>query len=117
MGGKVTVSVPSGNRHDHAIDVHGGSPGTIFVTEGPADSTDVQYDILVKSNNEGLLSQVALLYPSDTEVDNSQFLLSTPLSSEESCLRYDIVMRVPPSLKKLHIASVSNFLCLIEAVN
>ncbi len=105
-GGKTSVSIPAGSRYDHAIDVHGGSPGTIFIAEGSVDATEIQYDILIRSNDESLLSQISLIYPMESEVENSRFLLSTPLAAEDKCLRFDIVMRIPPTLKKLHVASV-----------
>ncbi|KAF8919971.1 hypothetical protein CPB85DRAFT_1429443 [Mucidula mucida] len=104
-GGKTSVSIPAGSRYDHAIDVHGGSPGTIFIAEGSVDATEIQYDILIRSNDESLLSQISLIYPMESEVENSRFLLSTPLAAEDKCLRFDIVMRIPPTLKKLHVAS------------
>ena len=90
------------------MDVHGGSPGTIFITEGAADSVEVQYELVFATNDEGLLSQVAMIYPTEEKVENSRVLISTPYTGEtDACMRFDIVVRVPPTLKKLHVASVS----------
>ncbi|KAK0212956.1 hypothetical protein DFS33DRAFT_1377404 [Desarmillaria ectypa] len=105
-GGKTTVRVPVGDRFEHSIDIHGGAVGTILLAEGAADSVDVSYDITVRTDDELLLKQVSLAYPAeDEEVKNSRLLVSTPWPEESNCMRFDIVMYIPPNLKKLHVAS------------
>ncbi len=110
-GSKTTVRVPVGDRFEHSIDIHGGAVGTIVLAEGAADSVDVSYDVTVTTDNESLLKQVSLTYPTEEEdVKNSRLLVSTPRLGESSCMRFDIVMHIPPNLMKLHVASVSHTL-------
>ncbi|KAJ3887084.1 hypothetical protein GG344DRAFT_56323 [Lentinula edodes] len=108
-GGETTISIPVGDRYDHAVDVHGDGVGTFTVTEAPADITEVQYKLTIQTNDQSLLDQVTLQYPaakSDGSSDgNSRLLIGTPRLNQDSssCIRYDVTMYIPKTLKKLHI--------------
>ncbi|KAJ3982419.1 hypothetical protein F5890DRAFT_1415774 [Lentinula detonsa] len=108
-GGETTMSIPVGDRHDHAIAVHGDAVGTLIVTEAPADINEVQYKLTIQSNDQSLLDQVTLQYPAakpDGSSDGiSRLLISTPRLNQDSssCIRYDVTMYIPKALKKLHI--------------
>lgn len=103
-GGKTTVQVPVGDKFEHSIDIHGGAVGTIVLAEGTADSADVSYQVTMRTDNESLLKHVSLAYPTE-QMKNSRLLVSTPRLEESSCMRFDIIMHIPPNLKKLHVAS------------
>ncbi|KAF5389431.1 hypothetical protein D9757_004319 [Collybiopsis confluens] len=105
-GGETSVSVPVGDRNDHAVDIFGGSIGTVTVTEAPADITEVQYKVTIRSNDQSLLDQIVLQYPVTGEtVIFSRLLVRTPRLERDSasCLRHDVTMYVPKNVKKLHI--------------
>ncbi|KIY74277.1 hypothetical protein CYLTODRAFT_340398 [Cylindrobasidium torrendii FP15055 ss-10] len=106
-GGKSTMKVPLGSHYEHAFDVRGDAVGTIFLTEGAADAKDVEYDILVSGNDQSLLDQVTIVDPLSDESTNSRLMMNTPWveKGSPSCIRFDIVVRIPTGLKKLSIAS------------
>ncbi|KIK67079.1 hypothetical protein GYMLUDRAFT_69274 [Collybiopsis luxurians FD-317 M1] len=112
-GGDMSISIPVGPRDDHAVDVYGATVGTFTVTEAPADITEVQYKVTIKSNDPSLLDSISLQYPSarsDGVLDGvSRLLIRTPHLDKNSdfCIRHDVIMYVPKNLKKLHIVSHS----------
>jgi hypothetical protein len=92
------------------VDIRGGAVGTFIVAQGAADSTEVKYEMTVRTDNKTLLDDISMHYPIHTAndpVDGSRFQLSTPFldPSSSSCVRYDIMMYVPPNLKLLSVAS------------
>ncbi|KAJ3713313.1 hypothetical protein C8R42DRAFT_698986 [Lentinula raphanica] len=109
-GGETTLSIPVGDRHDHAVDVHGDAVGTFIVTEAPADVTEVQYKLTIRSSDQSLLDQVTLQYPAarpDGSSDGtSRLLIGTPRldRGSSSCVRFDVTMYIPKTLKKLHVS-------------
>jgi len=109
-GGETTLSIPIGERYDHSIDISGSAVGTITVTEAPVGVDEVQYKFTIKSNDMSLLDDIQLHYPAlDPGPDStSRLLIITPRLHEDdkpSCMRFDLIMYVPKSLKKLHVSS------------
>ncbi|KAJ7262285.1 hypothetical protein B0H12DRAFT_1201414 [Mycena haematopus] len=107
-GGKPTsFNVPLGSEHDHNFDARGGALGTITVLEGAPSATKVTYEVTVRSDDKSLLDQLILDHSPDQdgEVNNSHLRIITPHPSESKCIRYDVKMFVPPTLKKLNLAS------------
>jgi len=110
-GGETTISVPVGDRNDHAVDVRGGGVGTFIVTEAPADVTQVQYKITIQTNNKPLLDDIKFTYPASKQDGHSdgmsRLLIDTPYveRGSSSCLRYDVVMYIPKAVKKFHLLS------------
>lgn len=106
-----TVRIPVGHDNsDHSFTVYGGIVGTLTLVDGEPDDTDVKYEFTIKSNDASLLDTLVFRYADvapDGVVQKSQFLITSPTISEtnESCLRYDIRLFVPRSLKKLNIAA------------
>ncbi|KAK7057255.1 peptidase C1-like family-domain-containing protein [Favolaschia claudopus] len=103
-----TFSVPIGAQNaDHGFDTRGGAVGTITVLEGAETATKVTYEVVIRSDDKALLNDVNLEYPSDqdTAVGKSHLRIVTPRPDEGKCIRYDVKMYVPPTLKKLHLAS------------
>lgn len=109
----LTVKVPMDtDRFDHAFDIRGSAVGTFVIAEGSSDSSEVEYKIAIRSDNETLLEHVSLRYPTteeDTSVESSRLLITTPRTepSSRSCMRFDITMYIPRNLKKLHVAAHS----------
>lgn len=108
-GGETTLSIPVGERYDHSLDITGSAVGTITVTEAPPDVDEVQYRFTIKSNDMSLLDDIQLVYPGlkPGPDSTSRLIIITPHvgKDEPSCMRFDVIMYVPKSLKKLHVAS------------
>ncbi|KAF7361959.1 hypothetical protein MVEN_00540900 [Mycena venus] len=107
-GKPTSFNVPIGSENaDHGFDIRGGAVGTITVLEGQPSATKVTYDVTIRSNDKSLLNDIVFDHPvdQDAEVKDSHLLIVTPRPSEEKCIRYDVKMYVPPTLKKLHLQS------------
>ncbi|KAJ7217398.1 hypothetical protein B0H12DRAFT_1272736 [Mycena haematopus] len=107
-GGKPTsFDVPLGSDNDHNFDARGGALGTITVLEGAPSATKVTYEVTVRSDDKSLLDELILDHSPDQdgEVNNSHLRIFTPHPSEGKCIRYDVKMYVPPTLKNLNLAS------------
>lgn len=108
---KVTLSVPMGMTADHAMDIRGSAVGTFIVSQGAADATDIKYDVTIRTDDQNLLNSVTMRYDLPEEGNDrvaiSRLVIGTPFieAGATSCMRFDITMYIPPSLKKLAIAS------------
>ena len=97
-------------KFDHAFDIKGSAVGTFVVTQGAPGSEEIKYEMTLRSNDPALLQEVYVRYP-DTDdngaVINSRLRIITPRihPPSSSCMRYEINMYVPQTLKKLHVAS------------
>jgi hypothetical protein len=97
-------------RSDHSFDIVGGAVGTFVITQGAPGSKEVKYEMTLRSNDATLLEDVSIRYP-DTDDDgtilNSRLRITTPriAPSSSSCMRYELKMYVPPTLKKLRVSS------------
>lgn len=98
-------------RFDHGVDFRGGAVGTITVTSASSDSSNVRYQITLRSNDKDLVQKSIIKMPaldSDGRLFNSMSIITMPHAPKDNpgaCLRYDVKMFVPPSLKKLHLGS------------
>ena len=95
---------------DHSFDIRGSAVGTFVITQGTPGSEEIQYEMTLRSNDPALLQDVAIHYPltdDDGAIVTSHLRISAPHvdSSSSSCMRYEIKMYVPPTLKQLSIAS------------
>jgi hypothetical protein len=96
-------TIPVHTDGGHVLKINGAAPGTIYVASTSADVTELQYEVTVRSDNDQLLRNVRDQWPKGEE-QRSRLTLSTPnILGGGSCMRYDIVVRVPKNLKKLHI--------------
>ncbi|KAL1755683.1 hypothetical protein FB107DRAFT_290629 [Schizophyllum commune] len=104
----VRYAVSLGSDADHALDVHGDAVGTIILDVGDANATEVVYEFTLRTNNAQLLDLVSIRQP-QPELGDHRMLFSTPRLGDgnSSCIRFDMVVRIPPNLKKLHVASHS----------
>lgn len=106
-GSKVTFTAPVGTRHqDHAFDARGGAVGTFTLADGEADAQEIKYEMVLRTSDEALLKDVYFDYPDKDgkTVSKSRVLMTTPHGPDGSCVRFDMTMFVPPSLKKLSVA-------------
>lgn len=103
-----TYSVPMGPKSDHAVNLRrANAVGTVTIAEGAPGATDIQFEMTLRTNDKALLDSVAFTVPTQDEIEEglarSEVTLSTPTTSGSTCMRYDVVVRVPHSLKKLAV--------------
>ena len=98
-------------RGDHSMDFRGGAMGTVTLVEGEEGLTDIKYELTLRTNDETLLESVVLDVPSKDEIDSAQkssrVQLVTPRLERggPACMRYDVKVYLPPSVKTLHVQS------------
>lgn len=107
---KISFTVPIGaGNSDHTVDIRGGAVGTFTMAEGDPDSSGVQFELTIRTDDESLLDQVSVDYPISEEsaVINSRLSITMPYieSDAQSCMRFDLTMYVPPTLRKLQVAA------------
>ncbi|KDQ53513.1 hypothetical protein JAAARDRAFT_209876 [Jaapia argillacea MUCL 33604] len=98
-------------KKDHSLDLRGGAVGTLVLAPGAPDQTDIKYEMTVRSNDKEVLDFIDVHYPTEHDADkagnikDSRFVLNMPLvpAAGSSCIRYDITVYIPQSLKKLHV--------------
>ncbi|KAK2467899.1 hypothetical protein APHAL10511_000194 [Amanita phalloides] len=106
-----TMKIPfDKDSSEHMFDAYGDILGTFTLVATTQDETEVRYELTISSNDPALLNTVTFREPemsADGALQSSQFVLISPgaPANSDACLRYDIKLFVPPSLKKLHIAS------------
>jgi len=106
-GSKVIMTAPLGNEDDHSFDITGSAVGTFTIAQGLADLKDIKYEMTIRSADPSLLDAVSIRYPN--EDTPGRLTVMTPRTGPEAgCMRYDITMYVPPTLKNLKIASHTN---------
>ncbi|KAG6865839.1 hypothetical protein C0991_011171 [Blastosporella zonata] len=108
-GTKVALTAQIGPENDHSFDFRGSAVGTFVIAQGTADQTDIKYEMTLRSGDETSLKSIDFIYPDfneDGTVRNSRLVITTPRTGPEAeCMRFDIVMYVPPALKKLNVVS------------
>ncbi|KAI8994087.1 hypothetical protein BD414DRAFT_481389 [Trametes punicea] len=107
-GGKMDIHVPVGlNRDDHSVDIRGAAVGTIILAEGEADLKDIKYELTLRTDKPELLDVVNLVYPTPQDVEDniesSRLQLATPSAIQSGCMRFDVIMYLPPTLRTLHV--------------
>lgn len=104
---ETTHIIPIGaTNFDHEMIIRGNAVGTLLLTSGAADATDVVLELVVRSDAHALRDRVGLTLPKAGEA--SRVDLMTPVFSESAgCMRFDAVLRVPPTLRALTIKSAS----------
>lgn len=106
-GSQVTFMAPVNTQHqDHVFLTSGGAVGTLTLADGEPDAHEIKYEMVVRASDDALLEFVYFEYPEyneDKTITRSRVSMTTPHGSGGSCVRYDVTMYVPPSLKKLDI--------------
>ncbi|KAG5716746.1 hypothetical protein E4T56_gene16184 [Termitomyces sp. T112] len=106
---KVVMTTPVGLENDHSFEFRGSIVGTFVIAQGAPDSKDVEYEMTLRTSNETLLKYINVIYPDfneDGSIRSSRLVISTPGADlQAECMRFDIVMYIPSTLKKLHVVS------------
>jgi len=93
------------------LDIKGGAVGTLVIAQ--SDFVDVVVDMMVRTNDETLLSKVSVdagsPSPDDLPERSPHFNLVTPSSSvrDDACMRFDIILKVPSHVSNLTVVSQS----------
>lgn len=107
-GYPLNATVPHGSHH---IKLMGSGVGTLTVTTAPSDATEIQYNIIMKGTDKPLLDLAKIeltetKFGSTLEFDTPS-ISKVDLQTGNKCVRFDIVLAVPPNLKELYIRGYS----------
>jgi hypothetical protein len=96
----VSISVPVGQRFEHAVDIRGGAVGTILLVQAKDNVPEVRYEVTIRSDVQDILDEVQIYYSKSKE-ERSMLTIYTPyIAPGLACMRYDITVYIPPALKK-----------------
>ncbi|TCD71657.1 hypothetical protein EIP91_007404 [Steccherinum ochraceum] len=99
------------SRHEHRFNIQGFAVGTVTLAAGAPGDEDVKVDMSLRTGDSALLDQVSVYFPTAQEVhdgvSNSRLQLSTPRDLAGSCMRFDMILYVPTTLKTLRLESMS----------
>ncbi|KAF7797879.1 hypothetical protein EIP86_009085 [Pleurotus ostreatoroseus] len=116
-------TIPVGPDGGHSIDLrNAGSVGTIHLIDAHPRVTEVGYQVTVRTDDKPLLDEILLHVPSADDIANgmeSRFLLSTPSLQNigSSCVRYDLLVFIPQSVKKFTLQTGSYGATQIRVMN
>ncbi|PPQ93838.1 hypothetical protein CVT25_013547 [Psilocybe cyanescens] len=108
---EVTQMIPLGIQDDHQFDIRGAGVGTITIVDGDADSTEIKYEMTIRTDKEDLLEDIHFVMPDiaeDGKVTRSRYIIETsriPAVDTAHCMRFDIKVNIPPTLKKLGVSA------------
>jgi hypothetical protein len=96
------------SKPDHALTIRGAAVGTLVIAEAPVDATNIELEMTLRTDDQSLLSDVRMVIESSADRP-SRAALTTPLfiDSHKSCMRYDITLYVPSTLKTLELSTYS----------
>lgn len=95
---------PTSAKPTHQLNVKGGAAGTILITEAPSSATDITMELTLLSGDKASLEDVkTLVTPPESDQNWTTATIITPVPISKSCMRYDIVLYVPKTLKTLNI--------------
>jgi hypothetical protein len=109
-GAKVSYTIPVWSKPNHALSIRGAAVGTLVIAEASADASDITLEMTLRTDDRSLLSGVKLDVPiSDLPGVLTEATLTTPLfvDPHKSCMRYDITLYVPSTLKTLQLSTYS----------
>ncbi|KAI0318311.1 hypothetical protein OF83DRAFT_36866 [Amylostereum chailletii] len=97
---------PTSRTFHHELDIKGSAVGTITLAEGRPDAVDIEMDLSIRADDSDLAQHILLKLPDYVPggvLTNSHSILWTPNAEylDGRCMRYDIVLRIPPSLRSL----------------
>lgn len=110
-GAKASYTIPVGSsKPNHALTIRGGAVGTLVIAEASADASDITLEMTLRTDDQSLLNSVKMDIP-DSNLPGlfTQAALTTPLliDPRKSCMRYDITLYVPSTLKTLQLSTYS----------
>ena len=110
-GAKASYTIPVGSsKPNHAFSIRGAAVGTLVIAEASADAIDITLEMTLRTDDQSLLNSVKIDVPAPGLADRStNAALTTPLfvDPHKSCMRYDMTLYVPSTLKTLEISTHS----------
>lgn len=98
-------------NNNHFVDIKGVGVGTVSLAAGEEGATSVEYEVTIRSNSQDMIDKVMISQPHILDdaggIVESRLIFNTApyKEHEDSCLRFDMVVYIPPSMQKLHVAS------------
>lgn len=103
---KLTYSVPVDSEGQHTLDIRGSGVGTLVIAQGDYEASDLIYQMSVRTNKVVFLDSIKVKYANKGDEDaTSKMSLSTPLVLGNACLRFDMTVYVPYTVRQLTIQS------------
>lgn len=103
-GEPTKYNVPVDGMVSHHLDVLGAAVGTVVIAAAPADATDITLEFVVRTDDKLLLEQIKTKFTNRPTFSSSIF--TTPVAvGANSCMRYDIIIYVPSTLKELKVSA------------
>ncbi|EPQ57512.1 hypothetical protein GLOTRDRAFT_99434 [Gloeophyllum trabeum ATCC 11539] len=106
---KLTYILPvDSDDQEHTLDIRGGAVGTLVLAPYPAEAREqsaIKYEISIRADDEALFEFVQV----NPAADGSKFTMKSPiialmpLEHRKSCMRYDMTVFIPQSLKSVEI--------------
>ncbi|KZT26774.1 hypothetical protein NEOLEDRAFT_1155521 [Neolentinus lepideus HHB14362 ss-1] len=104
---KLTYTIPMNSDHEHTLDIRGAAVGTLVLSPYPTEAsgqTGIKYEISIRTDDEVLFDYLEV----GSADDGSKFTLKSPIPSlmpqhVTSCMRYDMTLFIPQSLRDLEI--------------
>jgi len=106
---KTSYTIPVGSsKPNHALTIRGAAVGTLVIAEAPVDATNIALEMTLRTDDQSLLSSVRMDIESTTD-PLTHAALTTPLfiDPHKSCMRYDMTLYVPSTLKTLELSMYS----------
>ena len=111
----IYYSIPVGDKVDHDILINGGAVGTLTIAPSTSSKeTYVKHQLTIRSSDASLLKDVLIQTPGGSSKppstkSTSYFSLSTSsgASQTDACLRFDVTVFIPPTLRTLSIKAHS----------
>ncbi|KAF9050285.1 hypothetical protein BJ165DRAFT_1525545 [Panaeolus papilionaceus] len=109
-GSEVTMTRALSNENDHTFTVRGHGFGTITIFGGDEDSTDVRYDVTIRTNIKKFDDEVQFSkpyfsdgspYPGRLEMTTTGFTMLKP----ELCQRFDVKITLPRAIRNFTVYS------------
>ena len=106
---KLSYSVPVDSDGQHTLDIRGSAVGTLVIAQGDYEASDLIYQMSVRTSKAALLDRVRVTYPNKGTSEDvaSKMSLSTPIMLGDACLRFDMTVYVPYTVRQLTIQSAA----------
>ena len=108
---KVSYTIPVGSsKPNHALTIKGAAVGTLVIAEAPVDAIAITLEMTLRTDDRSLLNSAEMVVQDSDGVNNfTRATLTTPLvvDPHKSCMRYDMTVYVPSTLKTLELSTYS----------
>ncbi|KAH8078052.1 hypothetical protein BXZ70DRAFT_1012795 [Cristinia sonorae] len=108
----ITYSVAvNPSRKEHRFSIQGNGVGTLTLAAGAPGDDDVKIDLSLRAGDSVLFEQVSMYYPTMEEVNDgtstSRAQLNTARDLAGSCMRFDMTLYIPATLKTLRLETLA----------